>query len=101
MSPRQVILCTSSLLMCMSRLTAEVMMDEISKRPGPNFHDQGYASRSSHHRVEGSAIGFNREGYALAAGLALGLITLGQGLKLGSLADLNLPERLRCAFAHM
>ncbi|KAK9796665.1 hypothetical protein WJX73_002436 [Symbiochloris irregularis] len=77
------------------RLTAEVMIDEISKRPGPNFHDLGYASRSSHHRVEGSAIGFNREGYALAAGLALGLITLGQGLTLGNLADLNLPERLR------
>ena len=36
-----------------------------------------------------------REGYALAAGLALGLITLGRGRSAAGLADLQLEERLR------
>ena len=43
----------------------------------------------------GSA-GSNREGYALAAGMALGLITLGRGQDIPSLADLHLADRLRC-----
>ena len=41
----------------------------------------------------GSA-GSNREGYALAAGMALGLITLGRGHNMPALADLHLQDRL-------
>lgn len=37
----------------------------------------------------------DREGYALAAGMALGLITLGRGRAALGLADLHLEERLR------
>ena len=37
----------------------------------------------------------DREGYALAAGLALGLITLGKGRSAVGLADLHLEEKLR------
>jgi anaphase-promoting complex subunit 1 len=39
-----------------------------------------------------------REGYALAAGLALGLVTLGRGRAAVGLADLRIPERLRHYF---
>lgn len=37
----------------------------------------------------------DREGYALAAGLALGLITLGRGRAAVGLADLHLEDKLR------
>ena len=37
----------------------------------------------------------DREGYALAAGLALGLIALGRGRGAAGLADLRLEDRLR------
>ena len=37
----------------------------------------------------------DREGYALAAGLALGLITLGKGRAAVGLADLHLEDKLR------
>ena len=39
-------------------------------------------------------VSHDREGYALAAGQALGLITLGRGRKAVGLADLHLEERL-------
>lgn len=38
----------------------------------------------------------DREGYALAAGLALGLITLGKGRAAMGLSDLHLEDKLRC-----
>ena len=37
----------------------------------------------------------DREGYALAAGLALGLITLGRGRSAVGLADLHVEDKLR------
>jgi anaphase-promoting complex subunit 1 len=37
----------------------------------------------------------DREAYALAAGLALGLITLGRGRGAAGLADLQIEDRLR------
>ncbi len=37
----------------------------------------------------------DREGYALAAGLALGLVCLGKGHNAPGLADLQLADRLR------
>ena len=42
-------------------------------------------------------VSHDREGYALAAGLALGLIALGRGRSALGLADLHLEERLRWA----
>lgn len=36
----------------------------------------------------------DRESYSLAAGLALGLVVLGQGLKLNGLNDLAIPDTL-------
>ena len=59
------------------RLMAEILLDEMSREPGG----------------EGAAQG--RERYALAAGLALGLVTLGKGRAAVGLADLRVPERLR------
>lgn len=41
----------------------------------------------------------DREGYALAAGLSLGLVALGAGRGAVGLADLELERRLRCARA--
>ena len=41
-----------------------------------------------------NSAGSNREGYALAAGMALGLITLGRGHNTPALADLHLQDRL-------
>lgn len=38
----------------------------------------------------------DREGYALAAGFALGLVTLGAGRGASGLADMGLESRLRC-----
>ncbi len=47
------------------------------------------------HCVPVQGVTQDREGYALAAGLALGLITLGKGRSAVGLADLHLEEKLR------
>ncbi|EFN54660.1 hypothetical protein CHLNCDRAFT_9822, partial [Chlorella variabilis] len=60
------------------RVMAEVMLEEIGRRPG------AACTRCR-----------DREGYALAAGLALGLITLGRGRAAVGLADLHLEDKLR------
>eukprot|EP00899_Mesostigma_viride_P028297 jgi/Mesvir1/8652/Mv02596-RA.1 len=57
------------------RLMTEILLDEIGKRPG------GESAQ-------------DLEGYSLAAGLALGLVTLGQGSTAVGLADLGLCDRL-------
>lgn len=57
------------------RLTTEILLAEIGRKPG------------SDNVLE-------REGYALAAGLALGLVTLGKGKSAWGLADLSIEERL-------
>ena len=72
------------------RLTAEIMMEEIGRRPGG-----GGAGEFGSTSTQGSAVSQDREGYALAAGLALGLITLGQGRAAVGLSDLHIEERLR------
>jgi anaphase-promoting complex subunit 1 len=58
---------------------AEVCLGELGRPPGPEMENCT-----------------DRESYSLAAGLALGMITLGQGESLnnGALSDLNLPESL-------
>ena len=43
----------------------------------------------------GGAVTQDREGYALAAGFALGLVALGRGRHVAGLADLHIEERLR------
>ena len=59
------------------RLMSEILLAEIGRDPG------------------GDGAAHGREGYALAAGLALGLVTLGRGRAAVGLADLQIPERLR------
>ena len=59
------------------RLMSEILLAEIGREPG------------------GDGAAHGREGYALAAGLALGLVTLGRGRSAIGLADLQIPERLR------
>ena len=54
-----------------------ILLAEIGREPG------------------GDGAAHGREGYALAAGLALGLVTLGRGRSAIGLADLQIPERLR------
>jgi hypothetical protein len=63
------------------RLMAEIMMEELGRRPSST----GSSTTS---------VG-DWEGYALAAGLALGLVCLGKGARAAGVADLNLEQRLR------
>jgi anaphase-promoting complex subunit 1 len=58
------------------RLTTEILLAEIGRKPGGDN-------------------ALDREGYALAAGLALGLVTLGRGRDAWGLADLHIEDRLR------
>lgn len=59
------------------RHMAEILLQEIGRPPGPEMENC----------VE-------RESYALTAGLALGLVTLGQGESPTGLRDLQLPDTL-------
>ena len=61
------------------RLMTEILLEEIGRRPG-------------------SEVIRDREGYSLAAGLALGLVTLGKGSSALGLADLRLEDRLTHLF---
>jgi hypothetical protein len=129
------------------RVMAEVMLDEIGRRPGAaskEEEDQHHAGSSGLHKVGGGpgrwspagiqttrcswlarpaclsshghtcvalhcccfpcmaglqGVTQDREGYALAAGLALGLITLGKGRAAVGLADLHLEDKLRWVLA--
>ena len=58
------------------RLMTEVMLREIGRKPGADG-------------------GRGREGYALAAGLALGLVALAKGRSAAGIADLRVEDRLR------
>lgn len=59
------------------RHMTEVLLAEIGRPPGPEMENS-----------------VDRESYSLAAGLALGLVTLKQGGRLSGLADLNVPDLL-------
>ena len=65
------------------------MLEEIRRRPGTGGGEEGVSS-------SGGAVAQDREGYALAAGLALGLVTLGRGQDAPGLADIQLADRLKC-----
>ncbi|CAG9815252.1 unnamed protein product, partial [Phaedon cochleariae] len=59
------------------RRTAEVLLAEIGRPPGPEMENS-----------------VDRESYSLAAGLALGLVTLKHGGHPAGLSDLNVPDTL-------
>ncbi|XP_063958903.1 anaphase-promoting complex subunit 1-like isoform X2 [Lytechinus pictus] len=59
------------------RHVAEVLLGEIGRPPGPELSNCT-----------------NRESYSLAAGLALGMVTLGRGSGAVGLSDLNIPDQL-------
>ena len=89
---------------CMCRLTTEIMIEEIGRRPGNaggtvagDGGDAGVQRNNADVAGASGAVAQDREGYALAAGLALGLITLGRGHEAAGLADLHIVDRLRCA----
>lgn len=82
------------------------MLQEMARRPGlPGIHHLGgTAAAAAAAGVGGGLAGAlgggqgvmqDREGYALAAGAALGLITLGRGRRIPGLEDLQLGKRLR------
>lgn len=68
------------------RLMAEIMLEEMARRPGPTSQENDRLHDGVSH---------DREGYALAAGIGLGLITLGKGSKSVGLSDLNIEERVK------
>lgn len=59
------------------RHITEVLLAEIGRPPGPEMENS-----------------VDRESYSLAAGLALGLVTLKQGGRPSGLSDLNVPDNL-------
>ena len=67
-----------------------MLLEEIGRQPaGGDLADAAAAAATA------SAQAAAREGYALAAGLALGLVTLGHGRVQPGLADLRMEDRLR------
>lgn len=60
-----------------NRHMTEVLLTEIGRPPGPEMENS-----------------VDRESYALAAGLALGLVTLQKGGQQSDIADLNVPDTL-------
>lgn len=72
------------------RRMAEIMLEEIGHRASDD------AGANANSGVTGSIpISSHREGYALAAGAALGLIMLGAGHSAPGVADLRFVDRLR------
>lgn len=81
------------------RLMAETMLEEIGRRPGitPIGSNGGVPGGQDPSSTVHMSMGVtqDREGYALAAGFALGLICLGKGRGAAGLADLHIEDRLR------
>lgn len=59
------------------RHMTEILLSEIGRPPGPEMENS-----------------VDRESYSLAAGLALGLVTLRHGGRTSGMADLNVPDTL-------
>ncbi|KAG1677449.1 hypothetical protein FOA52_001904 [Chlamydomonas sp. UWO 241] len=86
------------------RLMVEILMREVERRVGGPPHCSADGDSGSGGGGEGGAasaggsgsagVSQDREGYALCAGLALGLLMLGRGRSCAGLADLKLEERL-------
>lgn len=81
---------------------AELLIREVERlasgSAGPQHPGGPGSSRTGGSGAPGG-ITHDREGYALAAGLALGMVTLGTGRQAPGLADLKLEERLRCVLS--
>ena len=75
------------------RITAEMMLDELGRKPGSENDNKPPAVQGI--SDSGNIISADREGYALSAGLALGLICLGKGRHAIGLSDLHIEDRLR------
>jgi anaphase-promoting complex subunit 1 len=71
---------------------AEIMMEEIGRRPGSGSKETDSAADGIN-LLQG--VTQDREGYALAAGLALGFITAGKGKNTSGSGDGRMEERLR------
>ena len=72
------------------RLAAEILLDEIGQSPGT----LDTKSKPESHGVS-SVVVAEREGYSLAAGMALGLVCLGHGSRALGLSDMHIESRLR------
>lgn len=72
------------------RETIETMLNEIGRRPGSLEGGDLTGGLK-----EGAPYSEDREGYALAAGFALGLVSLGKGRTAIGLSDLHVEDRLR------
>ncbi|CAD7696275.1 unnamed protein product [Ostreobium quekettii] len=71
------------------RMMTALLLEEIGRRPGRSTTvDIGYGNSNG-------GVTQDREGYALAAGLALGLVNLGNGGQACGLEDLRIEECLR------
>lgn len=77
------------------RLMAEILLQEVARRP--KMPQGGFGSPGASNTsitTSTPAVSSDREGYALAAGLALGMVTLGRGDGAIGLSDLNLKDKL-------
>ena len=73
-----------------NRQMAEIMVEEIGRRAS------GEPANNNTTATAVLPVSSHREGYALAAGAALGLVTLGSGRSAPGISDLQLEDRLRC-----
>lgn len=73
-----------------------MMAEEIGRQAGPQAagHAGAGAAAAAMAAPTMAAGATHREGYALAAGLALGLVVLGAGRSAPGLSGLRLDERL-------
>lgn len=70
-----------------------MMLDEMGRKPSAEHDNKAPAAQGI--SDSGNTIAADREGYALSAGLALGLICLGKGRNAIGLSDLHIEDRLR------
>lgn len=69
------------------------MLEEMGRRPGSENDNKPPPVHGI--SDSGNTIAADREGYALSAGLALGLICLGKGRDAVGLSDLRIEDQLR------
>lgn len=68
---------------------AKIMVEEIGRRASGELGNNNAAAAAA------VPVSSHREGYALAAGAALGLVVLGSGRSAPGISDLQLEDRLR------
>lgn len=70
-----------------------MMLEEIGRRPTSEYDHKTPSFQGI--SDSGNTISADSEGYALSAGLALGLICLGHGRNAAGLADMRIEDRLK------